>query len=123
MGMFVYSLFPFLIAIVAFIMAFLSERKYRSILLYAIAAMAMIISADLSIISYPTATLNVSAYNITTSSGIISIAAHNITAVKPMIVPNLLLIYMMPAALFAILCMILALMQAFSINPKAKLMG
>jgi hypothetical protein len=83
----------------------------------------MLISADLSVIPYASGTMQVSAYNITSPSGIISVAAHNVTSSKPIIPGNLLLIYMMPAALFAILCAILALMQAFNVNPKAKLLG
>jgi hypothetical protein len=123
MGLVLYSIFPFLIALIAFIVAFVSEGKYRAILFYAVAATAMLISADLSIIPYASGTMQVSAYNITTPSGVIAVAAHNITSLKPIIPGNLLLIYMMPAALFAILCAILAIMQAFNINPKAKLMG
>jgi hypothetical protein len=118
-----YSIFPFLIALIAFIVAFISEGKYRAILFYVVAASAMLISADLSIIPYAAGTMQVSSYNITTPTGIISVAAHNITTTNPMIPGSLLLVYMMPAALFALLCSILAVMQAFNINPKANLLG
>lgn len=119
----VYAILPFLIAIITFITAFLSEGKYRAILLYSISALAIIIAADLSIIPYTSGVMSISSYNITTPSGIIGIGAHNLTTIKPIIPGNLLLIYMMPAALFAIICVILAFMEAINIRPKAKLMG
>ncbi len=119
-----YSIFPAVISILFFIMAIVSEGRWRSILFYFVSAATMFIAAGLSILPYATQVVHISAYNITLNSNtIMTIGAHNETTSNPLVPGNFLFIYMIGEVLFAVIAAIIGALEIFYIRTKAKLIG